>query len=376
MGGPNMRMGISLGLGTAFWRVLKGASFAADPGGAGAFTLPAWLAIVCSSTGRTSQISASAIRTGFGANAARARSADGTHWGLSVEKQNSNVSPKSQTIDTWTHFSTTYTADTHVAPDGMTTADTLAWAANNRYATPGGSGSGNACLSIWARTATTGTQVRILDGIGATATKTLSLTSAWQRGDLAANFTSVDLGVGTFTTNIPNGDAAVWGGQLESGLYPTSYIPTTSGTVTRNADVLSIPTPAGISPNGFVDVDLTWVPHYAQSEQGVDHDLLFFDSSNRLYVQQSTSKIILRVGGSNVLSSALTWSRNQALRIRAQHRSNGRTLVVSGATTGDGTTTGGAQSAISLPGTAYLLGNASGGQECSDLRSILFMRAA
>ena len=52
----------------------------------------------------------------------------------------------------------------------------------------------------------------------------------------------------------------IWGAQLEAGSYPTSYIPTTSASVTRNADVIS---KTGISSligqtegTVFVDVDV------------------------------------------------------------------------------------------------------------------------
>ena len=42
----------------------------------------------------------------------------------------------------------------------------------------------------------------------------------------------------SFTGNNTDG-LFVWGAQLEAGSYPTSYIPTTSASVTRNADVIS-----------------------------------------------------------------------------------------------------------------------------------------
>jgi hypothetical protein len=45
-------------------------------------------------------------------------------------------------------------------------------------------------------------------------------------------------GSSTATTSGTNG-LLIWGAQLEAGSYPTSYIPTTSASVTRNADVIS-----------------------------------------------------------------------------------------------------------------------------------------
>jgi hypothetical protein len=55
-------------------------------------------------------------------------------------------------------------------------------------------------------------------------------------------------------------DVEVWGGQVEAGSYATSYIPTTSASVTRNADVIS---KTGISSligqtegTMFVDIDI------------------------------------------------------------------------------------------------------------------------
>lgn len=48
-------------------------------------------------------------------------------------------------------------------------------------------------------------------------------------------------------TNVADGinGIYVWGAQLEQGSYPTSYIQTVASTITRNADVITVSTPAG-----------------------------------------------------------------------------------------------------------------------------------
>lgn len=57
------------------------------------------------------------------------------------------------------------------------------------------------------------------------------------------------IGLWNGTTNNYTGDGSsglyIWGAQLEQGTFPTSYLPTTSAAVTRNADAFTIPTTGG-----------------------------------------------------------------------------------------------------------------------------------
>jgi hypothetical protein len=48
-------------------------------------------------------------------------------------------------------------------------------------------------------------------------------------------------------TNISGRFIYIWGAQLEVGSYATSYIPTTSASVTRNEDVISLNPTTGLT---------------------------------------------------------------------------------------------------------------------------------
>lgn len=145
------------------------------------------------------------------------------------------------------------TADQTTAPDGATTADKVVFAApvsgdqsfvtSTSFATAAAS---TYAGSFWVKAFDTGDvgKTILFRHVAGSAFTSVVLTASWQRvsaAEVAAGASAtLDIGlrpaVGGSTGTV---SCYLWGADVELGAYASSYIPTTSGSVTRNADVLS-----------------------------------------------------------------------------------------------------------------------------------------
>jgi hypothetical protein len=171
--------------------------------------------------------------------------------GLVLEGSATNLCLQSEAFNTtWTiPAGAAVTANTAASPDGLTTADTLSYTSSAPAAeqTITVAASTSYTFACWVR-AVSGAVTAIVEWENASTTVNYAQTTAtvgttWTRiaatGTTPAGVTSVKVRVRESTTN----SIYVWGAQMEAGTAATSYIPTTTASVTRNGELAGIVSP-------------------------------------------------------------------------------------------------------------------------------------
>ena len=312
------------------------------------------------------------LRTETRLNIPRLDYSNGTCPSILVEPQRTNVVLYSEQFDNaaWNGFSlnATVTANTTISPDGTQNADTVVFGASGfLYQQFAITGLASATFSIYAKTTT---QIPLFGGATPAGTDVytiLNVGNGWYRQILTRTFT----GGGTGTLQIlPFGNnitAFLWGCQVELASYPTSYIPTTSAAVTRNADVIS---KTGISALIGQTEGAFFVDFYATN--GIAPILINLATSNQTYSEgiyleydPTSGSLSLRVYTNGVLVGGVTKNGinlGTRYKVSVAYKANDTAMYVDGVLVGGAIQPNAIQSSLSqlyLGNLAGLTGNAT-----------------
>jgi hypothetical protein len=148
----------------------------------------------------------------------------------------------------------------------------------------------------------------------------------------------INLSNGTSGNYQGNGTDGVlfWGAQLEVGSYPTSYIPTTSASVTRNADVIS---KTGISSligqtEGTLFLDLFASGENSDSDPGfsllLDIGNGILTSNVQIYTNNGTIGFIIYKPTLTIVLSSYTIVPNEKIKIALRYKSGQTAMFING----------------------------------------------
>jgi hypothetical protein len=296
--------------------------------------------------------------------------------GLLIEEQRTNLFLQSQDFATsWTPNNTTVSANTVAAPDGTTTADTIvettATGSHNIYQ-PVNVTSGSAYAhSVFVKKGN-GVSARnfvqlgfqnaqfgsnsyanfdivngtvTVTGAGLTSASITSVGNNWWRCsivDTATSSASTSVIISLITTGTganqesytgtTDANIFLWGAQLEAGAFPTSYIPTTTTALTRNADVASM-TGTNFSSwynqsegTFFAEATSAWASgNIVGSSDGTNNNRIFLGIASG-----PASRLLITTLGSSVASITVPYTLNTVVKGAGAYKENSSQYAANG----------------------------------------------
>jgi len=227
-----------------------------------------------------------------------------------------------------------------ISPDGNLTAATLSGATDTNFGGNNGfkifSASANTLYtcSIYVRSDnTTNFQIAMRDdNSGIFTRETYTVTSEWQRVTVQREKNSssgtIRLYYGGTTA-----DVEIWGAQAEAGSYLTSYIPTNSAAVTRNAD---LPTDKNIGVQNVGEEGVLFVHQKALVNGGDTRRITLSDGTtdNRVVFEldESANKIkaFISSNGTTFALASSNYNQTNELKIAIKYTANSCLLFING----------------------------------------------
>jgi hypothetical protein len=304
---------------------------------------------------------------------------------LLVEPQRTNIFTYSSSFDNsaWPKYEASITANNTTAPDGTTTADkVIPSTANDAHGIERPVTGAAQSFSVYAKAGeysriallftvhNAQAKFNLINGtvISTSGTVTASIEDAgngWYRCIISTTLTTHNeariyvLDNSSNFNYIGNGTNGlfIWGAQLEAGSYATSYIPTTSASVTRNADVIS---KTGISSLiGQTEGTLFCEVLQMGGNTIVPFQLSDTTNSNRAQIEISGVGAPLCVVSSGGVNTAVIVGSyvpfNQYHKIAVTYKANEFKLYVNGALVGTDTS-----GAVPISLSAVYIGSESG----------------
>jgi hypothetical protein len=213
---------------------------------------------------------------------------DGNCLGFLIEESRTNVGIYSDQFNQWTNDGVSVTANATTAPDGTTTADLVTGVSGNRriYLINVISNGPVYTYSIFVKK-NVGSTIRFDNiNVGSTATEfnfdtgvltlsgnftsgtVTSYLNGWYRISLTYTSNGASASLGPYFVNT-NDSCYMWGYQFELGSFATSYIPTTTTSVTRSADNANITNPGITFPCTIFGEYDTFGTQYARRLYGL-----------------------------------------------------------------------------------------------------------